>query len=369
MGHLGTLTSARCNPGFTRRTVTSLLNHPSLTHVPPSPSPESSQPSLVPCARYLDSTRGFSQYWVNDRTLARRPWVHQPAFKKLDALCATHPPPKTLLNRCEHRCLEVEYAICIVRAKREAEARTCRLAQAAFRTWATAANGGGNADAGLCNTDTDADPTLPVTATQGGDWAGRMLPQADVTDYVLGFGSLINTASRMASDPNAMVAIPVRMSSKVGYARAWNFQHPIAQITALGIEKTGPGSTARSINGVVTPVLTTYAQNTTLATCPLPPSRRSSGPHVVPPPPFWGDMRCVAGGGGRRSAVVSLPPAPLTFAYGLPPPSPCHAHPGICGHAIVNSCKAREWARLTNASVGTATSTSFWTSLEIQSSC
>ena len=218
--------------------------------------------------------------------------MHQPAFKKLDALCATHPPPHTGLNSYEHRCLEVEYAICIIRAKREAKARDQLSAQAARATAANEANSGGNADAGLCNTNTDADPTGPSTATQGGDWAGQMLPQAEVADYVLGFGSLINTASRIASDPNAMVAIPVRMSSKVGYARAWNFQHPIAQITALGLEKTGSGSTARAVNGVVTPVLTTYEQEH----------------HNLPTPSLRVDAHCA-------HAYRPGPPSPFSCAW------------------------------------------------------
>merc|ERR1712007_305172 len=44
-------------------------------------------------------------------------------------------------------------------------------------------------------------------------------------------------------------------SKEVGFARAWNFQHPTEQITALGLEKTPPGH-GRVINGVVTPVVT-----------------------------------------------------------------------------------------------------------------
>jgi len=80
------------------------------------------------------------------------------------------------------------------------------------------------------------------------------LDQAVVQDYVFGFGSLINTASRVSSDRDAVAAIPVRVSASVGYARSWNFQHPTEKLTALGLEKTEAGA-GRTINGVVYPVL------------------------------------------------------------------------------------------------------------------
>lgn len=81
------------------------------------------------------------------------------------------------------------------------------------------------------------------------------IPTAVIEDYIFGFGSLINTKSRCSSDPDAVDAVPVRISADVGYARSWNFQHPAAQITALGLEKTTLDS-GQPINGVVTPVLT-----------------------------------------------------------------------------------------------------------------
>lgn len=74
-------------------------------------------------------------------------------------------------------------------------------------------------------------------------------------DYVFGFGSLINPVSRIGSDPNTVDAVPVGVSQETGYARSWNFQHPIAKITSLGLEKTEPGQ-GRTINSVVVPVLT-----------------------------------------------------------------------------------------------------------------
>ena len=80
------------------------------------------------------------------------------------------------------------------------------------------------------------------------------LDQAVVQDYVFCFGSLINKASRVSSDPDAVAAVPVRVKASAGYARSWNFQHPNAKLTALGLEKTEAGA-GRTINGVVCPVL------------------------------------------------------------------------------------------------------------------
>ena len=64
---------------------------------------------------------------------------------------------------------------------------------------------------------------------------------------------MINSKSRMSSDPKAVDAVPVRVHASVGYARAWNFQSGTAQITALGLEKTAEGE-GRTINGILSPV-------------------------------------------------------------------------------------------------------------------
>jgi hypothetical protein len=184
------------------------------------------------CAReLLETTRGFPRFWVNDRELARRPWLHCPKYQQLDGLCRNHPPHPH--NTFSFRCLEVEYAASVL-------ARQLHLGEE-----------GALGEEGFLGFSPSEPPPLNEQVC---DWSGRKLDQAVVQDYVFGFGSLINTASRMSSDPDAVAAVPVRVAASVGYARAWNFQHPIAKITALGLEKTEAGA-GRTINGVVCPVL------------------------------------------------------------------------------------------------------------------
>ncbi len=184
------------------------------------------------CAReLLETTRGFPRFWVNDREVARRPWLHCPKYQQLDQLCRNHPPHPH--NTFSFRCLEVEYAASVLaqlqlgEGKRPGNAKGFQVSEA----------------------------HTPLKE-QACDWSGRKLDQAVVQDYIFGFGSLINTASRVSSDPDAVAAVPVRVAASVGYARSWNFQHPVAQLTALGLEKTEAGA-GRTINGVVCPVLST----------------------------------------------------------------------------------------------------------------
>jgi hypothetical protein len=52
-------------------------------------------------------------------------------------------------------------------------------------------------------------------------WWGRKLPDAP-TQFIFGYGSLINTASRNSTASAPIPAIPVRVSAAFGYVRAWN---------------------------------------------------------------------------------------------------------------------------------------------------
>lgn len=54
--------------------------------------------------------------------------------------------------------------------------------------------------------------------------------------------------------PTTTLALPVKIKSSYGYVRAWNFQHPIAHLTALGIYREDDKDKQKSINGIAYPV-------------------------------------------------------------------------------------------------------------------
>lgn len=87
---------------------------------------------------------------------------------------------------------------------------------------------------------------------QAADYWGRMLPNQP-TDYIFGYGSLINTASRNSTARSPIHAIPVRVSAAFGYVRTWD-DRCTCGFTALGLARPGPGETAMTINGVLFPV-------------------------------------------------------------------------------------------------------------------
>jgi hypothetical protein len=84
------------------------------------------------------------------------------------------------------------------------------------------------------------------------DWQGAMLPDQP-TQFIFGYGSLINSASRNATVGKIVPAIPVRVSAAFGYIRAWD-DRSTSGFTALGLRKPGPGEKASTINGVLYPV-------------------------------------------------------------------------------------------------------------------
>lgn len=87
---------------------------------------------------------------------------------------------------------------------------------------------------------------FPAAAT---DWWGKKLPDQP-TNFIVGYGSLINSASRNATAATPVEVIPVRVSEKLGYVRSWNFRSP-SGFTALGVRKSRAGDAARTINGVL----------------------------------------------------------------------------------------------------------------------
>src|SRR5579875_1793309 len=71
------------------------------------------------------------------------------------------------------------------------------------------------------------------------DFWGRKLP-AQPVNFIFGYGSLINTASRNATAGAPIHAIPVRVSAAFGYVRAWCDRSP-SGFTALGLRRPETG--------------------------------------------------------------------------------------------------------------------------------
>ena len=82
-------------------------------------------------------------------------------------------------------------------------------------------------------------------------WGHKLEPQP--TQFIFGYGSLINTKSRDSTAAQPTAAIPVRVSAAFGYIRTWN-DRSLSGFTALGLRRAGPGETGMTINGVVYPV-------------------------------------------------------------------------------------------------------------------
>jgi hypothetical protein len=91
-----------------------------------------------------------------------------------------------------------------------------------------------------------------VAARAGGnDWEGKKLSDLP-TDFILGYGSLINTPSRNSTSAKPLPAIPIRILASFGYVRTWNLRNP-SHFTALGLRKAKPGESGVTINGVLYP--------------------------------------------------------------------------------------------------------------------
>ena len=56
----------------------------------------------------IETTFDWSDYWLNDRELARRPWVHDPASSEVDALLMSSPEAAAKLKS---RLFSEPYAI------------------------------------------------------------------------------------------------------------------------------------------------------------------------------------------------------------------------------------------------------------------
>ena len=89
---------------------------------------------------------------------------------------------------------------------------------------------------------------LTPRAAAAGDW-GHKLPGLP-TDFVFGYGTLIDADSRDRTAGAQVPAIPVRVSAEFGYLRAW-VDRCSCGFTALGLRKPHPGEPAMTINGVL----------------------------------------------------------------------------------------------------------------------
>ena len=81
------------------------------------------------------------------------------------------------------------------------------------------------------------------------DWWGAKLAD-EPTQFIFGYGSLINSASRNSTAGAPTQAIPVRVSAAFGYIRTWS-DRSASGFTALGLRKPGPGEKASTVNGVL----------------------------------------------------------------------------------------------------------------------
>ena len=79
-------------------------------------------------------------------------------------------------------------------------------------------------------------------------WGAKLAKQP--TQFIFGYGSLINTASRNSTASVPIPAVPVRVSAEFGYIRTWN-DRSTSGFTALGLRKPRAGEKATTINGVL----------------------------------------------------------------------------------------------------------------------
>src|SRR5215213_8166610 len=84
------------------------------------------------------------------------------------------------------------------------------------------------------------------------EWWGKKLANQP-ENFLVGYGSLINTASRDATAAKPVHAIPVRISASFGFVRAW-VDRSATGFTALGLRRPVAGERAITINGVLYPV-------------------------------------------------------------------------------------------------------------------
>ena len=92
----------------------------------------------------------------------------------------------------------------------------------------------------------------PAAHAQSTDFWGSRLPDQP-TQFIFGYGSLINTPSRADTAGKPVPAIPVRVAAAFGYVRSWS-DRSTSGFTALGLRRPFEGEAPMTINGVIYPV-------------------------------------------------------------------------------------------------------------------
>jgi hypothetical protein len=88
--------------------------------------------------------------------------------------------------------------------------------------------------------------TRPAAAAT---WWGQTLSDQP-KNFIFGYGSLLNAASRAMTEGRPVPAIPARVSAELGFLRNWSDRSP-SGFTALGLRRPHPGEAAQTINGVL----------------------------------------------------------------------------------------------------------------------
>jgi hypothetical protein len=91
----------------------------------------------------------------------------------------------------------------------------------------------------------------PARAAEEDFWGRKLANQP--TNFIFGYGSLINSQSRNSTAAAPIPAIPARLSAALGYIRTWN-DRSASGFTALGLRKASPDEPGRTVNGVLYPV-------------------------------------------------------------------------------------------------------------------
>ena len=173
-------------------------------------------------AEWLDSIQWWTDhddegrvFYLNDREQARRPWLKTPLARKIDDVLASHPDNLRILSHRAH--------------------------MNSYHHGVPPSNPPHANELAKPRRGSEALPPPPL--------AERRV----VRNFIFGFGSIIQTASRSGTDPSVRDAAPCRISAAWGYVREWNFQASTAQICALGLRRVRPGEVGATINGVCFP--------------------------------------------------------------------------------------------------------------------